>query len=92
MEAMKRVLIALKIIALVSIHFIAIRAEIGCIDNSYHMDPCMPWCDDKQYHYVNCSCPCSQYAQSFDRGRCERCEHFHVPKPFIIIQRANLCR
>ncbi|MDR3551377.1 MAG: hypothetical protein P4L31_08240 [Candidatus Babeliales bacterium] len=60
------------------------RAETGCIDNSWHLARAY---DPKTYHLVsNCTCPCSRYSQSEDRGRCSKCKHFRDPRPLIIIQ------
>ena len=60
------------------------RAETGCIDNSWHLAKAY---DAKEYHLVrNCTCPCSRYSQSDDRGKCSKCKHFRDPRPFIIIE------
>lgn len=51
-------------------------AKMGCMDNSKHGDTSNGY-DYKNYHYVYCTCPCERYKQSFNRGRCEQCWHFH---------------
>lgn len=57
----------------------ALKAEVGCIDNSKHLDT---WDgpDYKKYHYVDCTCPCDRYYHSYDRGLCEICMHYRAPK------------
>lgn len=50
------------------------------MDNSKHGDISDGY-DYKKYYYVgDCFCPCNRYAQSFNRGRCERCLHFRAPQ------------
>ncbi len=56
----------------------ALQAAVGCMDNSYHADPCVAY-DYKNYHYVCCSCRCARYAHSLNRGMCRRCGHYRVP-------------
>lgn len=51
-------------------------AQIGCMDNSKHADTCLGY-DYKNYHYVQCSCPCYRYPHLLDRDTCARCGHFH---------------
>lgn len=52
-----------------------LRAEIGCMDNSYHGDTNHGY-DYKSYHYVSCYCPCHKYVQTMDRGCCLKCGHY----------------
>ena len=59
------------------------QAEIGCMDNSYHL---AQGYDPKTYHYVRCNCPCSRHTQSENRLQCSKCKHFRYPKPAIVIQ------
>lgn len=62
-----------------------IRADMDCMDNSFHLDrSCGP--DFKRYHHVQCNCPCTRYAQSFIRGRCEQCRHYRAPQPLEIVR------
>lgn len=61
-----------------------LHGEIGCMDNSKHMDY-SDGPDYKEYHYVQCNCECSRYAQSFNRGRCERCWHYRSPRPLEFV-------
>jgi hypothetical protein len=59
-------------------------AEIGCMDNSYHLAQDN---DTKTYHYVNCTCPCKRYKHYFYKGwHCSQCKHAHDP------QLANMVR
>ncbi len=52
-------------------------AEIGCMDNSYHLSR---EADFKNYNYVQCNCPCKQYRQYWYRGyHCMQCKHAHDP-------------
>lgn len=60
------------------------NAQIGCMDNSKHTNTKDGY-DYKRYHYVRCTCPCDRYFQSFKRGRCERCLHYHAPKDIVEI-------
>lgn len=58
--------------------FTSLRTEIGCMDNSNHLQQSY---DHKTYHYVACDCPCKQYKHYFDKGyRCSKCQHAHDPK------------
>ena len=56
-----------------------LNTQIGCMDNSWHLKKKD---DHKEYHYVQCNCECHRYAQSFDRGKCSKCGHYHDPKEF----------
>ena len=59
------------------------QAEIGCIDNSWHLAKAY---DAKEYHLVpNCTCDCSRHEQFEDRGQCSKCKHFRDPRPYIFI-------
>lgn len=60
-----------------------LHAAVGCMDNSYHADPCVRY-DYKNYHYVCCSCRCDRYAHGLDRGKCRHCAHYRVPEPLKI--------
>lgn len=59
-------------------------AQVGCMDNSYHMNPNV--CDYKQLHYVQCNCPCQRYEHDFKRGKCVKCMHFSVPDDWVIVR------
>lgn len=93
METMKKLFILFKIFMLITIQFVALRAEFGCMDNSYHMQEAEAGvtCDDKKYHYVNCSCPCDEYLQAYDRGRCTKCLHYRAPLTYKILSGAASC-
>ncbi len=67
------------LVMLVSLFFVSIDAAPGCMDNSYHADPCAPY-DYKNYHYVDCDCPCERYAQLYNRGMCGGCHHYRIPR------------
>ena len=62
-----------------------VRGNEDCMDNSKHLDR-RTGPDFKKYHYVGCTCPCTQYAQLFNRGRCERCWHYRAPQPLEIVR------
>jgi len=61
--------------------------QIGCMDNSFHTKLQF---DHKQYHYVQCNCPCHQYISSFVKGKCPQCGHYHDPKDFEILTSADI--
>lgn len=59
-------------------------AEIGCMDNSYHVQQDY---DYKQYHYVRCTCPCKQYQHYMSKGyRCSKCGHAHDPHLAAVVR------
>jgi hypothetical protein len=72
---------------MISIQFVSIFAAVDCIDNSWYMEREI---DLKEYHYVQCNCPCGKYTRSEmfnilpDRNRCFKCGHFHDAKPLPI--------
>lgn len=88
METMRKLLFLFKIFVLISIQFVALRAEMGCMDNSFHLDS-SKGCDNKKYHYVQCSCPCNEYRQSFNRGCCDKCLHYRDPQSLEFIKYAG---
>jgi hypothetical protein len=53
-----------------------------CLDNSWHLE--RPF-DNKEYHRVECNCPCRKL--NIARGECLDCGHFHFFPPQIIIKR-----
>jgi len=65
--------------------FTTIFPQIGCIDNSKHLDT-SDGCDDKRYHYVYCTCNCERYLRTYNRGRCEQCWHYHIPQELIVVR------
>jgi len=64
------------------INIISLNAQQGCLDNSYHLKQKY---DNKNYHYVACTCPCSQYQNFNNRGECMKCKHYHVPKNWMVV-------
>lgn len=72
---------------------INIKSSIGCMDNSFHMEccytkkscRCINCCDTKNWHYVQCSCPCKWIIDY--RGKCRKCQHFGNPDRGIINMR-----
>ncbi|MFC1842541.1 hypothetical protein ACFLYU_02695 [Candidatus Dependentiae bacterium] len=64
-----------------------LAGAIGCMDNSYHTKRKN---DHKEYHYVQCNCPCHKYRSSFVRGKCPKCGHYHDPGEFEILTYAEL--
>ncbi|MFC1841443.1 hypothetical protein ACFLYA_00020 [Candidatus Dependentiae bacterium] len=71
----KYILLAIMLIA----NAYTLWGRIGCMDNSYHTKKKN---DHKTYHYVQCNCPCHKYRNSFVRGQCPRCGHYHDPGEF----------
>ncbi len=65
-----------------SIYYHSFKAEIGCMDNSWHLQKRY---DYKEYHFVSCNCPCSKGKLLNDRGKCLSCQHYRDPQPFIIV-------
>lgn len=59
-----------------------LNAQQDCLDNSYHLKQAY---DNKNYHYVGCTCPCSEYKNFTNRGQCMQCKHYHVPKNWMVI-------
>lgn len=70
--------------------FIVITVPFGifaapdCMDNSWYLEKEN---DLKEYHHVQCNCPCGKYDRNetyqllADRNRCFQCGHFHDPRP-----------
>lgn len=56
----------------------------GCLDNSRHLTQLN---DNKEYHFVSCSCPCSKRIAHQDR--CIDCRHAHNPEPVEILDTAQ---
>lgn len=69
--------------------YLSMNAAPGCMDNSYHADPCAAY-DYKNYHYVDCDCRCERYARLYKRGTCGGCHHYHVPRDPEIVVRTNV--
>lgn len=65
--------------------FKSIISQIGCMDNSHHLQQKY---DSKEYHYVQCNCPCDRYAavgkKAPSRNQCLECGHYHDPKPHYV--------
>jgi hypothetical protein len=59
-----------------------LHARQDCLDNSYHLKRKY---DYKNYHYVACTCPCSEYQNFSNRGECQQCRHYHVPKDWMVV-------
>jgi hypothetical protein len=60
----------------------SLRAELGCMDNSYHLTQRY---DAKEYHYVQCNCDCSKERQFPQRAQCSQCLHYHTPVTTIVM-------
>ncbi len=68
----------IKVLFAALIFFSLANAEVGCMDNSWHLQKDF---DDKDYHYVQCDCPCTKKHKILaDRGICMKCKHFRIPK------------
>ena len=59
-----------------------LNAQQDCLDNSYHLQQSY---DHKNYHYVACTCSCSEYQNFTNRGQCMQCLHYHVPKDWMVV-------
>lgn len=53
-----------------------------CLDNSWHLEQAF---DTKEYHPVECNCPCRKL--NIAQGECTDCGHKHFFAPQIIIRR-----
>lgn len=64
-----------------------IFAAPDCIDNSWYLKKEI---DLKEYHHVQCNCPCGKYTRNetfnviADRNKCFKCGHYHNPYPVIM--------
>lgn len=58
--------------------YLHLNASVGCLDTSWNLRKC---CDTKEYHEVECLCPCWKYKTSPDRNQCMRCLHYHIDAP-----------
>ena len=79
-KAMKKIEIALTLSFLLA--FMVVKPKVGCVDNSYHLKQKY---DSKEYHYVECNCPCDTHAafglKSKYRNKCLECGHYHYADP-----------
>lgn len=57
--------------------YLYINAAHNCLDNSWHMTKRY---DSKEYHKVQCNCPCWKYKELPDRNKCSKCFHYHKPE------------
>ncbi len=58
--------------------YLHMNAAVGCLDNSWHLKK---YPDNKEYHEVECLCPCWKYKTNADRNQCTRCLHYHIDTP-----------
>lgn len=62
--------------------FLSITAKQGCLSKSYALK--QPF-DPKEYHSVNCNCPCDYWAMrglhTNRQDKCLTCGHAHNPGP-----------
>ena len=49
-----------------------LKSDMDCLNDRLYC---------RRYEPVCCTCPCSRYHHSYDRGRCEQCLHFRAPQP-----------
>jgi len=56
----------------------------GCMDNSRHLTELN---DSKEYHFVECNCPCKTRIAKQDR--CIECRHAHKPVTIEILSNAQ---
>ena len=69
------VIVVSSLIVIINI-YLHLNASVGCLDNDWHMAKRY---DYKNYHKVECNCPCWKYKQTNDRNKCTRCLHYHKP-------------
>lgn len=80
-------------ISMIGIQFLSIFAASDCLDNSWYMEREI---DLKEYHHVQCNCPCGKYTRSemfnilADRNRCFKCGHFHDSRPLPIADKSTV--
>lgn len=80
---MKKLIIVIGVFFALATYFYSFSAP-GCMDNSRNLKSLY---DYKEYHIVECHCPCGQYKLLADRGQCTKCKHFHDVKPTYTIVR-----
>lgn len=76
-----------RVIALLLMAPFSLDAKSCCLDKSYHAYKCTiehGCCprDYKTLHPVDCACPCDQYPQIEEFGRCMKCKHFRRPTEY----------
>jgi hypothetical protein len=72
-----------------------LSAAPDCLDNSWHLQQKH---DFKEYHLVSqgaqaCNHDCYNDPNSImtqDRGYCTVCQHYHIPRPFIIVSEKDI--
>ena len=69
----------------------ATHADYDCADYSWHLQKEI---DNKEFHLVQCNCPCNKrYFLNIRNGlQCEKCMHYRDPKPLIIVGRTDKIR
>lgn len=55
----------------------SIYAAPSCVSKSCHL-ACAN--DPKEYHYLNCNCPCDKQYEIYANGRCSKCMHLQDPR------------
>jgi|GEM_PF-2840467 len=72
------------VISLISLHY-DIVCRIGCISNGAHLGDknVRRRYDTKEYHYVQCNCPCVMLLGK--KQTCAQCGHRHDQRRLIII-------
>lgn len=69
-------------ILLLFLAFTVLKPKPGCLDNSYHLKEKY---DPKEYHQVDCNCPCDYWAmrglRTDRKDKCLECGHAHNPGP-----------
>lgn len=68
---------------------LTMQAAVGCMSKS---TPLTESYDSKQYHYVQCNCPCGssgRYEILSQRGQCRECGHYHALKRMQILTKAK---
>lgn len=52
-------------------------AAPSCVSKSCHL-ACPN--DPKEFHYIECNCPCDKQYEIYANGRCSRCMHLQDPR------------
>jgi hypothetical protein len=76
--------VALFLTTTLSLFTASLHATVGCMDNSYHLEKDY---DYKQYHFVECNCPCK--AKRTRHNKCAECLHFHMPSNWHFVSASS---
>jgi len=74
------------ILVLVSLHTLPVHSSHTCLNNTRKLTQRY---DNKEYHLVDCDCPCSKYT-SYERGQCSKCGHYHESQNIVILETKDM--